>query len=246
MTVLAIVVTAAIVVAIIQLSKNRHRIKFVILNRLNIKPAAGQRNPRESEQSFTDNDLKELTAEESKAELGRLQKLIEGQKQIAWDMDISHHLWGLYNTLLRNTRPHSLDPHLQDGEWYDVKILHVSTESGVNKFDFELKGARYKIVDDEEKQGWREKMKVFSLILYDESGRCLMEVPMKMRVDSEGRRYSISSDGPKAFLPGDWINDFINVELKNRSIRNQEIRAQKHQERLREIEDLKNRFGIRD
>jgi hypothetical protein len=69
---------------------------------------------------------------------------------------------------------------------------------------------------------------------------------MKMKVDSPGRIYSIATDGPKAFLPGDWINDFINVKLKHQSIRNQEIRAQKHQERMFEIEDLKNRFGISD
>jgi hypothetical protein len=69
---------------------------------------------------------------------------------------------------------------------------------------------------------------------------------MKVRVDRWGRNYSISSDGPDAFLPGDWINDFINATLKQQRIRNQEIRAQKHQERLWEIEDLKDRFGISD
>jgi len=88
--------------------------------------------------------------------------------------------------------------------------------------------------------------KLFSLFLYDDSDRCLIEIPMKMKVDSSGRQYSILLDGPKAFLPGGWINDFINVKLKHQSLRNQEIRAQKHQERLFEIEDLKDRFGILD
>ena len=69
---------------------------------------------------------------------------------------------------------------------------------------------------------------------------------MRMNVDSSGRQYSISSDGPKAFLPGGWINDFVNATLKHQRIRNQEIRAQKHEERLWEIEDLKDRFGISD
>ena len=244
--VVVIMVIAVIVVAIIHVSKNRHRIKRVILDRLNISPKAEQREPHEPEQPFTESEPKVLTAEQSKAELKRLQKLIEDRKQIARDTDISHHIWGLYKTLLRYTSPLSLDRYIQDGEWYNVKILQVSTQNGLNKIEFELKGAKYKFVDDEEKQGWRVSMKFFSLFLYDDSDRCLIEIPMRMNVDSSGRQYSISSDGPIAFLPGDWINDFIHVKLKHQRIHNQEIRAQKHQERLCEIEDLKDRFGILD
>jgi hypothetical protein len=234
----------AIMSSNIQASKKLHRIKRVILDRLNISPAEKQRKPHEPEQPFTKSEPKVLTAEESEAELERLQKLIDDRKQIAWDTDISHHLWGLYKRLLPNISPHSLDRTIQNGEWYDVKVLQVSTQNGLNKFEFELKGAKYKFVDDEEQQGWREKMKLFSLFLYDDSDRCLIEIPMKMNVDSSGRKYSISSGGPNAFLLGGWINDFINVKLKHQSLHNQEIRAQKHQERLFEIEDLKNRFGI--
>ena len=242
--ILAIVVIA---VAILHKSKNLHRIKRVILDRLNISPEAEQRKPHEPKQPVTESEPKVLTAEEkSKAELERLQKLIEDRKQIARDTDISHHIWGLYKSLLRYTSPLSLDRYIQDGEWYDVKILQVSAQNGLNKIEFELKGAKYKFVDDEEKVGWRVSMKLFSLFLYDDSDRCLIDIPMQLRVDRWGTNYSILSDGPKAFLPGDWINDFINVTLKHQSIRNEEIRAQKHQERLWEIEDLKDRFGISD
>lgn len=235
-----------IVVAIMEVSKNRQRIRRVILNRLNINPEAERRKPHETERPFTESEPRVMTAEESEAELVRLQKLIDDRKQIAWNTDISYHLWGLYKDLLPHTSPHSFDRHLQDGEWYDVKILQVSTENGLSKVEFELKGARYTFVDDEEKQGWREHTKLFSLFLYDDADRCLIEIPIKMKVDYTGRNYSISSIGPSAFLVGGWINDFINVKLKHQSIRNQEIRAQKHQERLCEIEDLKARFGILD
>jgi len=244
--VLVIVVIVVIMVAIMRVSKNRHRIKRVILDRLNISPEAEQRKPHESEQPSAESEPRDMTAEESKTELERLQKLIEDRKQVAMETDISYHLWGLYKSLLRHTRPHSLDHYIQRGEWYDVKILQVSAQNGLNKIEFELKGAKYKFVDDEEKQGWRMNTKIFSLFLYDDSDRCLIEIPMKMKVDSLGRNYSISSGGPNAFIPGDWINNFINVKLKHQSIHNQEIRAQKHQERLFEIEDLKNRFGFLD
>jgi len=188
-----------------------------------------------------------LTEEEkSKAEIERLQKVIEDRKQIARDTDISYHLWGLYKNHFRYTSPQSVDRYIQDGEWYGMRILHVSTKNSLNKFEFELKGARYTFIDDEEKQGWGANMKFFSLFLYDDSGHCRIEIPMKLKVDRWGRQYSILSNGPKSFLPGDWINDFINVKLKNQRIHNQEIRAQKHQERLDEIEDLKKRFGISD
>lgn len=243
---LIVLVIVVIMVAIIPVSKNRHRIKRVILHRLNINAETDQRKPHEPEQPFTGREPKVMTAEESEAELARLQKLIEDRKRIAWNTDICHHLWGLYKDLLPQTSPHSLDGYIQDGEWYHVKILQVSTQNGLNKLEFELKGARYKFVDDEEKQSWRDLMKFFSLFLYNESGRCLIEIPMKMRVDDSGRDYSILLGGPKAFLLGGWINDFINVKLKHQRIRNQEIRAQKHQERLCEIEELKDRFGILD
>jgi hypothetical protein len=221
------------------LSKNRHWVKRKILGRLRFSPEAEQRTLHESEPSMSEE-------EKSKAELERLKSLIEDRKQIARDTDLSYHLWGLYKSYFRDANPPSLDNSIREGEWYDVKILKVSTGNGLNEVEFDLKGSRYKFVDDEEKQGWRVHIKFFSLFLYDDSDRCLIEIPMKMRIDKLGRDYSILTDGPKAFLPGGWTNDFINVTLKHQSIRNQEIRSQKHQERLHEIEDLKNRFGILD
>jgi hypothetical protein len=216
----------------------------MILDWLNVSPEAWQRKPHDPGQPLGESEPEVLTAEQSEAELERLQKLIEDRKQIARDTDISHHIWGLYKSLLQYNSPHSLDRYIQDGAWYDVKILHASEKNGLSEFEFELKGARYRFVDDEEKQSWRVNLKRFSLFLYDDSNRCLIEIPMKTHVHSSGRLYSISSDGPKAFIPGRWINDFISVKLKHQRLRNQEIRAQKHQERLCEIEDLKERFGI--
>lgn len=244
---LVLAVIAVMVVAIILVGRNRQRIKRAVLNRLKSSLEAEQRTALEPEQPVTDYGLNVMTEEEqSLAELERLQELINDRKQVAGDMDISYHLWGFYKRHFQSASPQSLDCYIQDGEWYDVRILQVSAENGLNKFEFELKGARYTFVDDEERQGWRENIKFFSLFLYDDSGRCLIEIPMKMRVDKLGRNYSILSNGPNAFLPGIWINDFINVTLKQQYIRNQEIRAQKHQERLYEIEELKTKFGISD
>ena len=186
-----------------------------------------------------------MTAEEkSKAELERLQTLIEDRKKIARDADLSYHLWALYRNHFRDSGPETMAHNIQNDAWYGIKILQVSTRNGLNEFEFELKEGKYKFVDDEERQGWRENLKYFSLYLYDDSGHCLIEIPIKLRVDSMGRNYSILLDGPRAFLPGGWTNDFINVRLKHQSIRNEEIRSQKQQDRLREIEDLRNRFGI--
>ena len=244
---LFVLVIVVIVGAIMYVSKIRHRIKRVIFHRLNISPDAEQRKPHVPEQPFTESESEDLISEEdSKAELERLKRHIEDRKRIAKDTDISHHLWSLYKSLFRFASTQSLDHYIQDGEWYNVKTLRVGTQNGLNEFEFELKGAKYKFVDDEERHGWADKMKCFNLVLYDDSNRCLIEIPMKLRVDRWGRNYSISSDGPKAFLPGDWIQDFINVKLKHQRLRNQEIRAQKHQERLSEIQDLKDRFGIWD
>jgi hypothetical protein len=236
----------AIVVLFVQARKNRRWIKLLGLGRSNAGPDAGQGQPYGPGQHPAESGPRVLTAEESKAELERLQKIIENKKQIARDADISHHLWGFYKILTRPTGTQSLSHYIQDGEWYEVKILQISSRDGLTKVEFELQGARYKFVDDEENQGWRENMKIFSLFLYDDSGRCLIEIPMKMKVDSSGRKYSIASGGPHALLLGGWINDFINVKLKHQSMRNKEVRALEHQERLCEIEDLKDRFGIVD
>ncbi len=248
--VLVTVVIAIIVVivgAFIHVRKNPDLIKHVILDRLIISLKSYRSKRHKSEQPVTESEPKVLTAEEkSMAELERLQKLIEVRKQLARNTDISHHLWSLYKNHFRFTSPQSLDPYNQDGEWYGVKILQASTKNDLNKFEFELKGARYKFVDDEENRNWSDNVKLFSLFLYDESDHCLIEIPMKVKMDKWGRKYSILSGGPKAFLPGGWNNDFINATLIHQSIRNKEIREQKHQERLWEIEDLKDRFGISD
>jgi len=240
------VVAVVAVVAIMLVSKIQLWIKHVILVRFKVRSEAEKRKPHKPEQPFTESEPEVITIDESEAELVALRKLIDGRKQVAIDADISYHLWGLYNSFLQQTKPDSLDRNIQGGEWYDVKILQVSIQNGLNKYEFELSGTKYKFVDDEDRQGWRVGMKIFSLFLYDDSDRCLIEIPMKMVVDSSGRNYSILSGGPNAFIPGDWINHFTNVKLKHQSIHNREIRAQKHQERLIEIEDLKNRFGFLD
>ena len=225
------------------IKQGRHWIKRKILDRLLVDPENAPRVADERERSVAEE-------EKSREELAKLNRVIEERKQIARDTDVSYHLWGLYKSHFQGTQAQPLHPAAQDGgwdgEWYDIKIFKVSTRNGLNEYAFELKGEKYRFVDDEEKQGWRENIKFFSLFLYDAAGRCLIEIPMKMRVDSSGRDYSVMSDGPRAFLPGRWTHDFINVRLKHQSMLNQEIRSQKHQERLREIEDLKKRFGIED
>jgi hypothetical protein len=229
----------ALVNVIMPLRKNLHWIKRKILDRASLSPDAEQRLLDEPESSMS-------AEEESKIELARLQRLIEDRKRLARDSDVCYHLWQLYKDCFQDPDAQLLHQTIQDGRWYDVKILQVCTRNGLNEFEFELNGGKYKFVDDEEKQGWRENLKYFSLFLYDDSNRCLIEIPMRMRVDSLGRDYAILMDGPRAFLPGRWINHFINVRLKHQSIHNQEIRSQKHQDRLREIEDLKTRYGIVD
>ena len=244
---------AAAVVAVVQIHKHRRRIKVVILNWIDrvilnrliriIQAWQGKQGETASKaegigpQHQTDEAL-------SKAELERVQEIIEIRKQVARDTDISYHLWNFYINHFRNAHKLSLGNFEQVGEWYDVKILKTDTKNDLTEFTFEMNGVRYKFVDDEETQSWALNVKVFSLFLYDESDRCLIEVPIKVQVDRAGRKYSISPGGPKAFLPGGWTNDFINTKLKHQRMRNQEIRAQKHEERLSEIDDLKDRFGI--
>jgi hypothetical protein len=184
--------------------------------------------------------------EQSKAELKRLQGVIEDRKRLARESDIAYHLWGFYKGFFRDRDPRGLERLLEDGEWYQVRILERSSRNGQNRFEFELAGDRYRFVDDEENQGWSDNVKTFSLFLYDDEDRCLIEVPVKLKVHRAGRSYSILSDGPRAFLPGNWVNDFIKVKLKHQHLHNREIREQKHRERLWEIEDLKDRFGIED
>ena len=242
-----VAVIAVIAFAIIHVIKNRHRIKRVILDRLTISFKTYLSKRHKSERPVTESESKVLSAEEkSMAELERLQKLIAIRKQLARNTDISYHLWSLYKNHFRFPSSQSLDPYNQDGELYGVKILQTSTKNNLNKFEFELKGAKYKFIDDEENRSWSDNVKLFDLRLYDESDHCLIEIPMKTKVEQLRRKYSVLSGGPKAFLPGDWTSDFIKATLLHHSIRNKEIRAQKHQERLWEIEDLKGRFGISD
>jgi hypothetical protein len=244
--VLVLAVIAITVVATLYASKNFHRIKCVILDRLNIGPKTGRRAPLGPEPASFGTKLEAMTEEEVEAELKRLQRLVGERKKMAWETDVSHHLWGLYKSILPSAGLYTGDQHTQDSEWYAVKVLNVSDQDRLNTFEFELKGAKYKFVDDEERQNWRDKVKLFSLFLYDDSGRCLIEIPMKSKIEGSGRHYSVAAGGPNALLPGDWITNFINVKLKHQRMRNQEIRAQKHQARLSEIEELKGRFGILD
>lgn len=245
-----IVLFVIVVITVMQISKNRQRIRrmfLMVLDRLRSKLpswSGGSRKSKSSTARF--NKASPSAEEESKAELERLQKLIEDRKRVARESDISHHLWGFYKYRFRDSDARSVDPTAQFGKWYDVKILSTDTRNGLNRFEFKLKGAKYQFVDDEENKGWADKAKFFSLYLYDDSGRCLIEIPMKVKIDKWGRNYSVLSEGPNAFLPGDWVSDFINVKLKHQRIHNLEIREQKHQERLWEIEDLKDRFGIPD
>jgi len=243
---LVLVVIALTVVATLYASKNLHRVKSVILDRLNIGSKSGRRVPPKPEPVPPGAELESMTEEEAEAELKRLHRLVWERKKMAWETDISHHLWGLYKSILPSASLYAGSQSTEEDEWYSVKVLNVSDQDRLNTFEFEVKGAKYKFVDDEERQNWRDKVKLFSLVLYDESGRCLIEIPMKSKIEGSGRHYSVSPVGPTALLPGEWIHDFIKVKLKHQRMRNQEIRAQKHQARLSEIEELKGRFGILD
>lgn len=231
-----------IVAVVVRESKKRRGSNRKDWDRFYLDPEAEQTKPDQPDPA-SESDL--LTTEEnSKVELKRLQKLINNRKKIAWETDLSYHVWSLYKSQFRSIGPHLLNPYSHEGKWYELKILQASTLNDLRKFEFELNGVRYTFVDDEEKQKISDNLKLFNLCLYDVSDHCLMNVPMKLRVDDSGKTYSISSDSPKAFILGSWIKDFISVSLKHQSIQNQEIRAQKHQERLREIEELKDKFGI--
>lgn len=245
--VIVLVVGVVVVIAIAQLRKGQNRLNRGVLNRPQISPEVEHNNPNRPEQPGSATESQVLTTEESsKVELERLQKIINDRKKIAWETDLSYHLWNLYKSHFRCISPQLLNSYSQAGKWYELKTLKASSINDLNRFEFELNGARYKFVDDEEKQAVFDNMKLFNLLLFDDSDRCLMNIPMKMRVDDSGKTYSISSDSPKAFILGDWIHDFINVSLKHQNIRNQEIRVQKHQERLREIAELRDKFGIAD
>ena len=247
LVIVVLVVIPATVVATMQVSNHWPRIRRAILRRLNLRLAAEQDEPDGRAPRIVEIEPRALSEEErSLAELERLQEIIEDRKQIARDTDISYHLWGFYRSDFRYTGPGTVDFALPDGEWYGVRILSAGADDGFNRTEFELKGNRYTFSDDEERHGWADKIRRFSVFLHDDSGHCLIEIPMKVRIDRSGRHYSLSSEGPKAFLPGEWVGDFINVKLKHQRLRNQEIREQKHQERLWEIEDLKDRFGISD
>jgi len=204
-------------------------------------------NSGQEEQAGSSSDPASLTTEEeSAAELKRLQKLINSRKKISWETDISYHVWNLYKNHFRNIGPYGSSPMDHNGKWYELKILNATNINDVKKVEFELSGVRYTFVDDEDKQKISENMKLFNLSLYDDKDRCLVDIPMKLRVDDTGKTYSVSSKSPMAFILDSWLKDFINVSLKHQNIHNQEIRAQKHQERLREIEELKEKFGISD
>jgi hypothetical protein len=244
---LAIIAAVAIGGVIVRQRKKQRGITRKDWNRFYLDPEVEQALAEDRALRNAARDAGILTTEEeSRLELERLQKLITDRKKIAWETDISYHVWNLYRSHFRSMGPHIINPLDHNGKWYELKLLKNSRLNDVKKFEFELSGVHYRFEEDEDRQAISNNIKLFNLCLYDEADRCLVDIPMKLRVDEFGKSYSISSDSPKAFILGPWIKDFINVSLKHQNIRNQEIRAQKHEERLREIEELKDKFGIAD
>jgi hypothetical protein len=238
---------AFIVVAFVRMQRKRKGLGPMDWGRFYLNPKFLPAKSGQEEPAGSSSDPASLTTEEeSAAELKRLQKLINSRKKIAWETDISYHVWNLYKNHFRNIGPYGSSPMDHNGKWYELKILNATNINDVKKVDFELSGVRYTFVDDEDRQKISENMKLFNLSLYDDKDRCLVDIPMKLRVDDTGKTYSVSSKSPMAFILDSWLKDFVNVSLKHQNIHNQEIRAQKHQERLREIEELKEKFGISD
>jgi len=242
---LAFLVSVAIGIAVVRAQKKRRGITRKDWDRFYLDPE--QVNADQAEQARAARESHALTLEEeSRLELERLQKLITDRKKVAWETDLSYHVWSLYRSHFRSMGPHAIHANSHDGKWYELKILKSSNQNDLKKYEFELSGTRYRFEEDEDRHAISNNIKLFNLRVYDDTDRCLMDIPMKMRVDDTGKNYYISSDSPKAFIMGDWIKDFINASLKHQNIRKQEIRTQKHAERLREIEELKDKFGIAD
>jgi hypothetical protein len=230
-----------------RLMQRRNSISNAIVKRLSVLFGQAPGERASPAPALSGNESTSLSDEEKViAELQRLEALVEDRKQIAKSSDISYHLWEFYESHFHPRARRSANNHAPVGGWEDTRILKSNSNNGLNECRFELKGARFRFVDDEDQRGWCENIKFFSLSLYDDRDRCLIEIPIKVRVDKNGNNYSIGSGGPNAFLPGLWVNDFINTKLKHQFKRSREIREKKHRERLQEIEDLKNRFGLTD
>ncbi len=239
-----IAVIVALAVAAIWVSKRYPRIKSIFVDWLYAPPAWQRKSYWLDRPPAANAPSEQSTEEQSKAELERLQKLIGVRKRVAWETDISYHLWNLYAKNFRGDNPRLFGSNHRSSTWYELKILSASSKNQVNTFEFELNGTPYRFVEDEEVHAMYDNVKNFSLWLYDGSGRCLIDIHMKLRIDSDGKIYFVSSDSPRAFLMGDWVKEFVNATLKHESLRKQDIREQKHQERLLEIEELKDKFGI--
>lgn len=247
LVIVLVVLLTACAIAIRRLMQRRNSIRKAILQRLGnaLRPASDE--SASSAPAQPGNGTTSLSDEEKViAELQRLEALVEDRKQIAKSSDISYHLWEFYESHFHPRARRTANTHAPIDGWEETRILRSDSRNGLNECSFELKGGRFRFVDDEEQRGWCENIKFFSLSLYDERDRCLIEIPMKVRVDRNGNNYSIGTGGPTAFIPGLWVNDFINTKLKHQFKRTREIRERKHQERLQEIEDLKNRFGLTD
>ena len=127
------VIIVLVAVAVMELSKHRRRIKHYVVNRLNKLLEALQGKTGDEVQSGMGSGAASLnTEEQSKAELRRLQKVIDDRKQVASDTDISYHLWDLYISHFRTGGSQSLERFVQDGEWYDVNVLKTSSANGLS------------------------------------------------------------------------------------------------------------------
>lgn len=245
--VLVIVVISVAAVLLILLGKHGKRIARVLRGWLVELRQALLRPFRKSIREEAPEIASDAAAEEqTEAEWLRLQKVVEERKREARNSDISYHLWDFYLKYFRPSAHESPVRHWLEDTDDSVRIIRSGSPNGINETEFLLKQERYRFSDEEERQPWFNNSKSFSFYLHDATGRCLIEVPMRARVYRDSRQYSIVSGGPEAFIPGDWIQEFINLRLRREHLRKRQIRQQKHEQRASEIEDLKKRFGVSD
>src|SRR5690606_17588239 len=150
---LVILLAVAIGAVVVRQRKKQRGITRKDWNRFYLDPELEAALAEDRAQRQASGDAASLTTEEeSRLELERLQKLITDRKKIAWETDISYHVWNLYRTHFRAMGPHIINPLEHDGKWWELKLLKNSKLNDVKNFEFELSGVRYRFEDDEERQ----------------------------------------------------------------------------------------------
>jgi len=170
-------------------------------------------------------------------------EIVSKRQKLAKSTNITEHVWNVFSPSFRFRSEFNRDSYEKTDNTIELSYTEKTIEGGTEQHYFQLHGNSYILVASKGSNWLPDgSTEFYEITLSDSKRYTLLLFRAYDQGDDMGSNY-IPSGSPEAFVPGDWVGDFLAASQKYNSI----IKIEREESRNsnENIEDLKSRYGIK-